>query len=96
MDYPECKTYKETGKQIKAACIVILEDFSVNNFEYRKRNPKIGGSNKREMLFTKEMIASDFDEFKIIKLEEVEIELDEGLLHKELGKVIRFIGEKLP
>ena len=46
------------------------------------------------MLYTKEMILSDFPDFEPIELIETEIELSEGSGHNGIGKVIRLIGRK--
>jgi hypothetical protein len=61
----------------------------------REANPKVGGPNKIEMLFSVDSIKNDFPDFEIIQLEEVEIELNEGEYHNGRGKVIRFIGCKM-
>lgn len=87
--------HQQIGKLVKPGGHIILEGFSQNNLEYRKQNPAIGGPDKIEMLFTKEMIKKDFDVFEIMLLEEKEIELAEGVLHNGFGKVIRFIGRKM-
>ncbi|MEN8764697.1 MAG: methyltransferase domain-containing protein [Wenyingzhuangia sp.] len=75
--------------------IIILEGFSKNHLEMRNINPKVGGPNKSEMLFSVESIKKDFTNFEIIKLEEVEVDLNEGEFHNGSGKVIRFIGRKI-
>ncbi|MGQ1947512.1 class I SAM-dependent methyltransferase [Geofilum sp. OHC36d9] len=87
-------THHKIGKLIKPGGFIILEGFSENNLIYREQNPNIGGPDKKEMLFTQEMIANDFVGFDIAKLEEIEIKLKEGILHNGLAKVIRFIGKK--
>ena len=75
--------------------IMILEGFSKNHLPMRNANPKVGGPNKIEMLFSIESIKNDFPNFEIMKLEEVEVELNEGVFHNGLSKVIRFIGKKI-
>jgi cyclopropane fatty-acyl-phospholipid synthase-like methyltransferase len=74
--------------------LIIIEGFSTNNLPYREKNPKVGGPANIEMLFTEEMMQTDFRNLEILYLEEVETELKEGLYHVGLGKVIRFIGRK--
>ncbi|NNK79867.1 MAG: class I SAM-dependent methyltransferase [Flavobacteriales bacterium] len=86
--------HKKIASLIKPRGFVILEGFSKNNLPYRAKNPKVGGPNKEEMLFSKESIAADFSDFEILELEEQEIELNEGAFHKGIGKVIRFVGRK--
>jgi len=87
-------THLKIGKLIKPEGLIILEGFSKNNLAYREQNPGVGGPAEKEMLFTQEMIASDFEEFDIVSLEETEIKLKEGILHNGIAKVIRFIGKK--
>ena len=86
--------HKKIASLIKPNGLIILEGFSKNNLPYREKNPKIGGPDKIEMLFSKESIKQDFLDFEVIKLEENEIELNEGIYHNGIVKVIRFIGRK--
>ncbi|MCL7763132.1 class I SAM-dependent methyltransferase [Polaribacter sp. Z014] len=79
---------------IKPNGIIILEGFSKNHFELQKENPNAGGPKNIDFLFSIDMIKNDFPNFKIILLEEKEIELEEGLFHKAKSNVIRFIGRK--
>jgi len=79
---------------LKPNGLLILEGFSTNNLPYREANPKIGGPDKIEMLFSIERIKKEFPTLEILQLEEVEVELNEGLYHQGKGKVIRFIGRK--
>jgi SAM-dependent methyltransferase len=87
--------HKKIAELIKPGGFLILEGFSTGHLELRNKNPKVGGPNKLEMLFSKETIKRDFPNFEIIQLEEVEIELNEGEFHNGTGKVIRFIGKKI-
>jgi len=79
---------------IKPNGYVILEGFSKNNLELRQSNPQVGGPGNIDLLFSKEDIRKDFSNFKVIQLEEKEVELFEGKFHKGIGSVIRFIGKK--
>ncbi|MCT4637339.1 MAG: class I SAM-dependent methyltransferase [Bacteroidales bacterium] len=87
--------HRDIAALIKPDGIIILEGFSVNNLQIRRDNPEVGGPDREDMLFTKQMIADDFSEFEIITLEEVDTILNEGDLHNGKGKVIRFVGRKL-
>ncbi|MDB4107333.1 class I SAM-dependent methyltransferase [Bacteroidia bacterium] len=86
--------HQKIASLIKPNGLVILEGFSTNHLELRNKNPKVGGPKKLEMLFSIESIQKDFKDFEILELEEVEIELNEGLYHNGLGKVIRFVCKK--
>jgi SAM-dependent methyltransferase len=88
------KYHRKIADLIKEGGTIILEGFSTGHLPLRMENPNIGGPNKIEMLFTEESIRDDFSDFEVIKLEEVQIELNEGNFHNGIGKVIRFIGEK--
>ena len=79
---------------LKPNGLILLEGFSTNNLPYREANPKIGGPDKIEMLFSVEKIKNEFPTLEILQLEEVEVELNEGLYHQGKGKVIRFVGRK--
>ena len=87
--------HTKVGDLIADEGMIILEGFSKNHLPLREANPKVGGPNKIEMLFSTESIKNDFPDFEIIKLEEVEVELDEGSFHNGRSKVIRFIGRKV-
>ncbi len=82
-------------KLLKPNGLIIFEAFSKNHLAMREKNPAVGGPDKLEMLFSTDSIQTDFDGFDIIHLEEVEIELNEGLFHNGVGKVIQFIGRKM-
>ncbi|EMI66069.1 class I SAM-dependent methyltransferase [Leptospira noguchii] len=73
---------------------IIFEAFSKKHIDYVLKNEKIGGPREIDMLFSIEEIKSDFMNYKILELEEVEIELKEGLFHNGKGSVIRFVGQK--
>jgi hypothetical protein len=47
------------------------------------------------MLYTLEMIRSDFDGFEPIEWIQGEVELSEGSSHVGVGNVVRFIGRKV-
>lgn len=74
--------------------LVILEGFSQSNLPLREANPRVGGPNKLEMLFTPEAIRSEFPDFEALELAEVETELSEGEFHVGLARVVRFVGRK--
>ena len=87
--------HKKIASLIKPNGTLILEGFSIAHLEYQKKNPHVGGPKKKAMLFSTEIIKKNFIDFEIIHLEEIEIQLNEGLYHQGKGKVIRFIGKKL-
>jgi hypothetical protein len=79
---------------LKLGGIVILEAFSKNHLAYREKNEQVGGPNNLAALISPEDLRADFGEYEIIQLGEEEISLDEGLYHRGLGMVTRFVGRK--
>ena len=73
---------------------IIFEAFSKKHLDYIARNEHVGGPKDLAMLFSLEEIKSDFANYDIIELAEIEIELNEGLFHNGTGSVIRFVGRK--
>ena len=86
--------HQEVAKRIKPGGFVILEGFSKNNLAIREKNPGIGGPNRLEMLFSEDEIQQEFSSLEIVKLQETQVELNEGEGHNGVGYVIRFIGKK--
>ncbi len=74
--------------------LIIFEAFSKKHIDYVLKDEKVGGPKDVESLFSLEEIKSDFSNYEIIMLEEIEIELHEGLYHNGKGSVIRFVGKK--
>lgn len=86
--------HKTLDRYLKAGCLVIFEAFSKKHLDYIAKNEKVGGPKDLDMLFSSEEISSDFSNYEILVLEEVEIELSEGFFHNGIGSVIRFVGRK--
>lgn len=79
---------------LKPNGLIIFEGFSKSHLPYRMKNPAVGGPDKLEMLFSIDEVKSYFPNFEILKVEDVEVILNEGEFHQGTGKVIRFIGRK--
>lgn len=73
---------------------LILEGFSKGHIEMQQKYPNVGGPRSLELLFSMSQIQKEFASLEVISLEETEVELNEGLYHVGIGKVIRFIGRK--
>lgn len=82
------------AQYLKPKGTIILEAYSKSHLKYREENPKVGGPNDLDMLFSIETIKNDFPNFEIQLLEEKEIQLQEGSFHNGIASVIRFIGIK--
>ncbi|EMS88694.1 class I SAM-dependent methyltransferase [Leptospira noguchii] len=86
--------HRTLNQYLRKDGFIIFEAFSKKHIDYVLKNEKIGGPREIDMLFSIEEIKSDFMNYKILELEEVEIELKEGLFHNGKGSVIRFVGQK--
>lgn len=79
---------------LKKGGTLIFEAFGKKHLEYNRLNEKVGGPRDIDMLFSLEEIKSYFPDYSYSELEEVEVELNEGLYHIGTGSVIRFLGKK--
>lgn len=86
--------HRNIGGFIKTGGIVILEAFSKNHVENQKVNPNAGGPRNVEMLYTKNLIMDDFNDFEPLLIIETEVFLNEGAGHIGKANVVRFIGRK--
>lgn len=87
--------YHQTfDRLLKKNGTIIFEAFSKKHINYVTADEKVGGPKDIESLFSIEEIRSDFPNYEIIELSELEIELSEGLYHNGVGSVIRFVGRK--
>lgn len=74
---------------LKPGGILLLEGFSK-----KQLGKKSGGPGQEAMLFSKEILLDDFSNLEVLKLEELDVELNEGEFHQGLASVIRFVGRK--
>ena len=79
---------------LKPGGIVILEAFSKGHELLQKINPAVGGPPIPDRFYSREEIERDFAKFDIVQLEELKTELSEGLYHRGMSSVIRFVGVK--
>lgn len=86
--------HKKLNDYLKPGGIIIFEAFSKLHILCNEQDPKVGGPKDINMLFSTAEIASDFDNYDILLLEEKEIILEEGKYHIGKGSVIRFVGRK--
>lgn len=86
--------HKTVSKFLRPGGAVILEAFSKKQIKHQIKGHGGGGPKDIDMLYSLEEIKSDFDNFKIIELKEIEVYLTEGDFHNGLSSVIRFVGMK--
>jgi SAM-dependent methyltransferase len=76
-------------KALKPGGIIILDAFSINQL---KRNS--GGPKSIEMLFSVDLMKSDFANLSDARIQETQVILEEGPLHQGLADVIQLTGLK--
>jgi SAM-dependent methyltransferase len=86
--------HKKLNDYLKPGGIVIFEAFSKNHLPLKQLDPKVGGPDEIDMLFSQAEIAADFAHYDILELTEEEIVLNEGRYHAGKASVIRFVGRK--
>jgi SAM-dependent methyltransferase len=74
---------------LKPGGTLILEGFSKNQIYYNS-----GGPRDVNMLFSKEEMEFDFSHLSKLKINEAEVDLNEGLFHQGRAAVIRILGVK--
>lgn len=82
------------GNYLRKGGVVIFEAFSKKHLDYVQKEDKVGGPKDIDSLFSIEEIKADFPNYDFEELEEIEIELNEGLFHNGKGSVIRFVARK--
>ena len=82
------------NKALKQGGRVIFEAFGKGHLPYREKNNQVGGPGAIEMLFAIEDVQQHFPNYQVLELLEQEVELSEGLGHKGVGSVTRFLGVK--
>ena len=79
---------------LKPGGLVIFEAFSKNHLPYKKANPSVGGPGNIDVAFSIAEIEAYFPNYEVLLLEEVVVDLNEGLYHVGQGSVVRFVGKK--
>ena len=80
---------KEIFLKLKPGGTLVLEAFNPLQIPYTSGGPK-----DMSMLYTKQMMMSDFKELSTIMVSEEEAVLNEGPLHQGIAEVLRFVGRK--
>ncbi|WP_413512326.1 class I SAM-dependent methyltransferase [Myroides odoratus] len=86
--------HKKLLSLLKPGGLVVFEAFSKNHIKLKEENPKVGGPSDIDDLFSIDEIEADFSTCSFLQLEEVVIDLNEGIYHQGQGSVIRFIAQK--
>lgn len=93
---PQSRTniHRNLASYLRRGGIVIMEVFSEKQINYQAKGDYGAGPKDVDMLYTLEDIKSDFKNFKVVELQEVEKYLSEGDHHKGLSSTIQFVGIK--
>ena len=81
--------HRQVVRALKTGGSVFLEAFHISQMGNSSGGPRIP-----ELLFTEDLIQSDFSELEILKLEQLSVKLEEGAFHRGEAEVIRFVGRK--
>lgn len=73
---------------------IILEAFSKNHPHYQRLNPKVGGPKMPSQLYDIAGLSGDFENLKMLHLQEEIITLSEGSYHVGQTSVVRMHGIK--
>jgi len=86
--------HSKLNEYLKPGGIIIFEAFSKDHLPYKKIDPKVGGPDDIDILYSIEEIQTDFPNYVPLLLAEEDIFLEEGDYHIGKGSVIRFVGRK--
>lgn len=86
--------HRKLTRFLKPGGLLILEGYSKGHYAFNSIDARVGGPDNPEMLFSKEELIEDFNNFDILSLEEKEIVLNEGLYHNGKSAVIRLVAKK--
>jgi len=86
--------HRNIVRALKPEGRLILEGFSKEHLKYNSVNPKVGGPQNADLLFSEEELLSDFSDLNIEVLSKEIVQLNEGLYHVGESAVIRLIGAK--
>lgn len=94
---PDIKTqmHQRLNTYLKKGGLFIMEVFSKDHLELSRKNPKVGGPDSTEPMYSLEEVKQLFPHFEIIELKKEKVHLQEGLYHVGESSVIRFVGRKL-
>lgn len=86
--------HARTIEHLKPGGLLFLEAFSKANLPLRLADPRVGGPDREDMLFSMDQVRAEFHGLDVLELSEEEIDLHEGLYHQGRARVVRFVGRK--
>lgn len=86
--------HQQLSRYVKMGGLLILEAFEKKHIEKQLVNPKVGGPNQIDMLYSIEELRDDFPDFDFLLLEEADVVLNEGIFHQGEARVVRVLAKK--
>ncbi|QJB33683.1 class I SAM-dependent methyltransferase [Chitinophaga oryzae] len=86
--------HRQLDACLKPGGVIIFEAFSKKHQGFKKADPRVGGPDALDDLYSQEEIITDFGNYDVLLLAEEEVLLNEGSFHAGRGSVIRFVGRK--
>jgi hypothetical protein len=86
--------HRKLAGYLKPGGLLLVEGFSKQHQQYQAVNEKAGGPRDPSMLFSKEELLEDFEEFECKLLQEDVVQLNEGLYHVGESAVVRLVATK--
>jgi hypothetical protein len=71
--------------------LIMIEAFDPDHYPLRQADPSVGGPADLDMLYTPDMLTTDFVPLKGIELTQMKTDLDEGQYHQGHSSVVRGI-----
>jgi len=81
--------HQQLAKTLKPGGVLIFEGFHTSQL-----GNATGGPASRDLLFDEETIRFDFPGLEVRQLEQLSVDLKEGIFHRGDAEIIRFVGRK--
>lgn len=85
------RMHEKMRQTLKPGGVLIMEAFTPEQLKYKSGGPQV-----KEMLYTAEMLRTDFRADEILLLEERLTDLNEGPYHRGLASVVRLVLRRNP
>ncbi|WP_118974763.1 SAM-dependent methyltransferase [Taibaiella koreensis] len=86
--------YRRLDRYLKPGGTFIFEAFGKAHLQWKALDPRVGGPDDIEMLFSEDDMQTLFNRYEIIHCREEVVLLEEGLYHRGKGSVLRFAARK--
>ncbi len=83
------KFYVSSARWLKNGGVLVIESFTPDQLKFQSGGPK-----EVSLLMDAKTIVKELADFKVIKIEEKETNLDEGIYHVGKASVVNFVGMK--